>query len=383
MTHMFNVPPSAFWWLLPYHVDLAVLDEMARNGEFPLFSDLYKSVVFALLFGVARTVLQRWMFTPLANRAMKLTYSGQERIPEIDAYLRNRKDAKKSADEVCKELCSVTGQQKPLVQRYLWNGRRDAVNEKKVVKFSEALWRAIFYSFFIVLGAYTLFVPETASWILDTQQNWQDWPHHAMSPLMDLYLQLELGCYLHQLFWTEVTRSDAFEMILHHLITIALITISFLNNFTRIGSVILLLHDVADVFLEAGKGLNYISKAKGGKWLAPIVDSIFGLFAVSFFVTRLVLYPRYILWSMSTEGYGHFGGGWPVGWSFVVLLFALQFLHIFWFYLIMRMVVKICSTGTVEKDERSDDEDDFDEEEDEFEEVVSSSSSGAEGKKSK
>mmetsp|Transcript_35947 Transcript_35947/g.77575 ORF Transcript_35947/g.77575 Transcript_35947/m.77575 type:complete len:173 (+) Transcript_35947:2-520(+) len=172
-------------------------------------------------------------------------------------------------------------------------------------------------------------------------------------------------------------------MILHHLITIALITISFLNNFTRIGSVILLLHDVADVFLEAGKVLNYISKAKGGKWLAPIVDSIFGLFAVSFFVTRLVLYPRYILWSMSTEGYGHFGGGWPVGWSFVVLLFALQFLHIFWFYLIMRMVVKICSTGTVEKDERSDDEDDFDEEEDEFEEVVSSSSSGAEGKKSK
>ena len=49
------------------------------------------------------------------------------------------------------------------------------------------------------------------------------------------YYHIELGCYLHQLLWTEVSRSDALEMILHHLITICLLIFSYLTNFTRIG----------------------------------------------------------------------------------------------------------------------------------------------------
>jgi hypothetical protein len=36
------------------------------------------------------------------------------------------------------------------------------------------------------------------------------------------------------------------------------------------------IHDVPDVFLEAGKCMNYIGKAKGGKWLGPYTDVMFG-----------------------------------------------------------------------------------------------------------
>ena len=65
--------------------------------------------------------------------------------------------------------------------------------------------------------------------------------------------------------WTEVTRSDALEMIVHHLVTIALILLSYLTRFSRIGASILLVHDFADIFLEMGKCFNYICKSREDK----------------------------------------------------------------------------------------------------------------------
>lgn len=44
----------------------------------------------------------------------------------------------------------------------------------------------------------------------------------------------------------------------------------------------------------------------------------------------------------------------------IFLLVSLQLLHIFWFYLIMKMVIRILTVG-VSKDERSDDEAELDE----------------------
>jgi hypothetical protein len=51
-----------------------------------------------------------------------------------------------------------------------------------------------------------------------------------------------------------------------------------------------------------------------------------------------------------------FGFGFVGAYIWMFLLFALQFLHVFWFYLIVRMIVKLLTVG-VDKDERSDDED--------------------------
>ncbi len=241
------------------------------------------------------------------------------------------------------------------MNKYLWQRKRNAVINRKIVKYVEAFWRAIFYITFCVLGYYALFTPETASWVRDTKHHWIDWPLHPMTTTINFYYQIELGCYIHQLMWTEVTRSDAMEMILHHFITIALITASYLTNYTRIGASILLLHDLADIFLETAKVFNYSSKAKGHKWMTIFQDSLFGVFALTFFVTRLVLYPRYILYSVIVEGVEHFGCEFGGCYVFIGLLCALQCLHIFWFYLICKMIYRIATTG-IEKDERSDDE---------------------------
>ena len=43
-------------------------------------------------------------------------------------------------------------------------------------------------------------------------------------------------------------------MFIHHLATILLLSLSWITNLTRAGSVVLLLHDSADVILEVGGG---------------------------------------------------------------------------------------------------------------------------------
>ena len=244
------------------------------------------------------------------------------------------------------------------VQEYLWNTRRNKSTSKKIVKFVEALWRFLFYTYFCFVGYRALFVPKTVDWVLDTKEHWNNWPLQSIENSINYYYQIELGAYLHQIMWTEVSRSDSLEMLIHHVTTILLILGSYLTNFTRIGASILLLHDTSDVFLESAKLFVYISKSKNGKWACTFCDILFALFAISFLVARLIIYPRYLVYSLVYEA-PEIMGMWPGYPLFAGLLLILQGLHIFWFYLILKMIPSLLSTG-IQKDERSDDEKEID-----------------------
>lgn len=127
-------------------------------------------------------------------------------------------------------------------------------------------------------------------------------------------------------------------MITHHFVTILLIVFSYLLNFSRIGSVILLIHDAADIFLESAKVFNYISKARGREWAKHVCDIMFALFAITFFVTRLVFFPRYVIYDVLYVSPITFNNDWFGYWTFAALLIILECLHIFWFYLVLKMV---------------------------------------------
>ncbi|RYH25823.1 hypothetical protein EON65_15240 [archaeon] len=51
-------------------------------------------------------------------------------------------------------------------------------------------------------------------------------------------------------------------------------------------------------------------------------------------------FSRYILYSVFVEGYSAFGCEWEGCYFFAGLLSMLQCLHIFWFYLIARMIYR-------------------------------------------
>ena len=49
---------------------------------------------------------------------------------------------------------------------------------------------------------------------------------------------------------------DYIPTLTHHLVSIALLALSYYSGFIRIGTVILLLHDPADIVLQTAKFLN-------------------------------------------------------------------------------------------------------------------------------
>lgn len=50
--------------------------------------------------------------------------------------------------------------------------------------------------------------------------------------------------------WYFCVLQDFWQMVIHHIVTVMLTTFSYTAGFFRIGSVIILLHDLADIFLE-------------------------------------------------------------------------------------------------------------------------------------
>ncbi len=87
------------------------------------------------------------------------------------------------------------------------------------------------------------------------------------------------GVYIHQLWWTEISRKDFKEMTIHHIATLLLLSLSYVTSFTRIGSTIILVHDLADIFLETAKIFVYLKKYSTGTHslihsLTPFNDSL-------------------------------------------------------------------------------------------------------------
>lgn len=368
--------PSTYEWLLPHPPEypIAEIDRLALAGKFPSIRELFPAVIMTIVFGVARHVLTWLIFKPFAIAAMNLPRIDQEVNEKLEKFCVTTEargiplSDKKRRDTAIKEYCQKNGLGDDQVERiktYVINWTKIKTQSKKIVKFVEALWRFLFYGYFCYIGIRTLLYPNVAEWIGDTKLHWTKWPLQVpdVSPAMKFYYNVQLACYLHQLMWTEVSRSDAGQMILHHVATILLIFMSYLTQFTRIGTAILLVHDSADIFLESAKCFNYCKKGRpGSKWPSIGCDTLFGCFAVVFFISRLVIYPRNHVYSLVVEAPAMMGGIWTGYYAYAGLLITLQLLHVFWFYLVAKMVYKLLTIG-IEKDERSDDEEDDDEDE--------------------
>jgi len=175
---------------------------------------------------------------------------------------------------------------------------------------------------------------------------------------MRTYYVLEFGWYsmcLVVLFFKK-RRSDFLEMLAHHVITSVLIFTSYSFGYLRIGIVVMNLHNLFDPFLNVAKCCHYTFKGP----LHVLADVSFGLGAVVFLVSRLVLYPvaTYYMWFYLVA----FPGAHPIWdatvdqWACKILLCMLYPIHLFWFYLILRVAKKALVGGTVQNDERSDSE---------------------------
>lgn len=86
--------------------------------------------------------------------------------------------------------------------------------------------------------------------------------------------------------------------------------------------------------------------------LERCAELVFAVFTVMFFITRLVVFPFWLLWGVSFDLPNHMGY-FPVQLVAVCLLTLLQVLHIYWFKLIVLMVCQLLKGQGVKKDARS------------------------------
>ncbi|XP_027153483.1 ASC1-like protein [Coffea eugenioides] len=232
---------------------------------------------------------------------------------------------------------------------------------KKIRKFKESAWKCIYY---LSAELFALAVTYNEPWFTKTRYFWvgpgdQAWPDQKYkSKLKALYMYTG-GFYTYSIFaliFWETRRSDFGVSMGHHIATAILIGLSYICRFARVGSVVLALHDASDIFLEIGK----MSKYSGAEALASFS---FVIFVLSWIVLRLTYFPFWVLWSTSYEVIQtlnkekHQFEGPIYYYIFNSLLFCLLVLHIYWWVLMYRMLVKqIKARGQLSEDVRSDSE---------------------------
>lgn len=86
---------------------------------------------------------------------------------------------------------------------------------------------------------------------LNLYEIWNHFPTRAMSGLMKGYYLLQFAFWLQQILVInmEERRKDHWQMFTHHIITSALVSMSYSYYQTKVGNVILCLMDVVDIFL--------------------------------------------------------------------------------------------------------------------------------------
>ena len=234
----------------------------------------------------------------------------------------------------------------PLARVFLSKNGQPA-KTAKVQKFAQSAVEALTYGMFTVFGLLIVpynefFWPSTKWWIhkLEKQPMQTDavWCFYIL--YFTRYVQAGISVTM------EHRRKDFVEMMAHHVVTAAVVAISYFG-YVPVGLVIMVLFDPADVPLHTAKCLKYLAECRPMGGVRSVLqfgsNRSFEVFAVSFFVTRLVMYP-YVMWSCHVESQ-------PLGAQgniAIVLLWILLGLNVYWFYLIIRVVVKMAVNGDVE-----------------------------------
>jgi len=235
---------------------------------------------------------------------------------------------------------------------------------RKVLRFAEQGWSVIYYTLTWCYGLYIhVNLPTKLS---DPTDLWRDYPHIPLAGPVKFYYLIQAAFYLHQVLIlnAEARRKDHFQMMTHHVITIALIGASYYTNFTRVGCLVLVLMDWCDIWLPLAKMLRYID-------LSTMCDIAFVWFLVSWFVTRHVLFIFVVIRSAWTDPKRLLTFDWAperdfyltssARYIFISMLCALEVIQIVWFWTICCVAWRLVRGGNAaddRSDEGSDEEED-------------------------
>ncbi|KAL7867050.1 hypothetical protein AOLI_G00148640 [Acnodon oligacanthus] len=232
-----------------------------------------------------------------------------------------------------------------------------------VAKMPESAWKFVFYTVSWSYSTYLLFF-SNYTFFQDPPSVFYNWKS-GMSVPTDIAIAylIQGSFYGHSIYATlymDAWRKDSKVMLLHHVITLVLITFSYAFRYHNIGILVLFLHDINDIQLEFTK-LNVYFKNRGASYylLNDILSNMGSVsFSITWFWFRLYWFPLKVLYASCITSLQSVPNI-PFYFFFNTLLFALLIMNIYWFLFIVLFVVKVI-TGQMKEvtDVREYEEDD-------------------------
>lgn len=245
-------------------------------------------------------------------------------------------------------------------------------------RFKENVW---FFSYYLMITCVGYWILSETPWFKDASFCVLEYPHGHTgneTPLFRYYMLLGCAFYVQALFgllFIDEKLSDFWEMLVHHIATIMLISFCLTSSHHRVGSLVLILHDFVDIFLYGAKAFHHLKNE-------TMSTVLFVGFTLAFLIMRLLFLPyiiylaaanfhgwddpsryyifRYVSDSLLPVEVSDYGCCvmkycFSTYWLLILLLCLLVLLHIFWFYLVLKILVRTLK-GTELSDIREDED---------------------------
>lgn len=140
-----------------------------------------------------------------------------------------------------------------LMQRVIrpWAVRCGIRGRAKQFRFMEQAYTAIYFAVFGPLGIYIM--SRGPLWYFNTTAMFDGFPHKQHEGIFKAYYLLQASYWSQQavvlLLQLEKPRKDFRELVLHHIVTLALIALSYRFHFVMMGLAVYITHDISDFFL--------------------------------------------------------------------------------------------------------------------------------------
>uniref|UniRef100_A0A7G9ULN4 Longevity assurance factor/sphinganine-N-acyl transferase subunit 1 n=1 Tax=Trichoderma carraovejensis (nom. inval.) TaxID=2768925 RepID=A0A7G9ULN4_9HYPO len=242
--------------------------------------------------------------------------------------------------------------------------RMTGLSKGKQARLMEQMYTALYFGVLGPAGMYVM--SRTPVWYFNTRGMYEGFPHRSHEGVVKFYYLFQAAYWAQQaivlLLGMEKPRKDFKELVGHHIVSLALIGLSYRFHFTYIGIAVYITHDISDFFLASSKALNYIDH--------PIVPPYFASFVVVWIYMRHFINLK-IIWSLFTEfrTVGPFELNWETQqykcwisqYITTALLASLQALNLFWLFYILRIAFRFIRDKEATDDRSEDEDDDVDE----------------------
>lgn len=218
----------------------------------------------------------------------------------------------------------------------------------KVTRCSDSVFKCSYYAAMTVWCFALLrdqpWLPHAMGGSGDTQFCWKDgYPFQAVVPELRRFYLTAVGYHLSEvaMLLLETRHPDFWEMLLHHVVSCFLVSFSYILNYVRVGSLVLLLHGATDVFI-------YLSKALVDTSFIRLTVMSYFMLIITYAWFRIYLFPVFIMRSAWVESAQELGATAEatIGWGYLnFALCTLLLLHVYWFGLIVKMGVFFRQTG--------------------------------------